>query len=831
MFEDYFEQKSSDTTINSAAQSTHDQEESSSTSLIIVDTHEAPPVVTTSDEQTSLISLQESDEFNQEDYTNFDGNTQFVPYDSLNHEEIESSTTNLKPSNVQNFHQVQPSTHNWTKDHSLDQVIGDPSKPVMTHQLLHTDSERVESIDRLSSLGIGFHVQKKRFYCSQMPFMEEKVEMQKILVFRNITILSNGMSKLLFLNGHLKEEVYVSQPEGFIDDEFPNHVYRLKKALYGLKQAPRAWYDKLSSFLIEHGFNKELLKKHGLDECVSMSTPMATERLDADLQGTPTDQTTYRQAEYVSLSACCAQVIWMRTQLLDYGFKYNRIPMYYDSKSAIAISCNPVQHSKTKHIDIRYHFIKEHVERVIIMVQRQQAVDVHQDDLCPPNKRYDLMDANKKVDLENVQCPSESKILMNIITNHPLRFSIAASASVPWIYMAQFRGIRIEKRRSKKPPQVLLDRKELTLTLDDFRTIFHLPQANDNNHASFVQPPSFSDMVPFYKKVLRFTMELKSVSNFKIPSLLQPWQTLFQYFSSIASIQEETEQGWDANTNRDDHRSQPTESTQGTHRTTSAPRSPNPDTEPAESSVPKRSTMIHTIQVSLAEHKSHEEQEARENVALVEEHLAAEEIEKLVENPKNVDDSSPPRHDDISIPGTRLEPKSDKESLEVEIVQEKEEETRKTTEVEPDIVIPVNVDDEEEEITDEVFDLRRRAKGKNVEESRISTIHSPTRSPRNFSTLVSSDTEKLQELMVTHPKPSTTSICKKSEIQSSIKHNVSGESSSGQDNAEEPGPSTSSNQEQDDEFDFWTESYASDDDEIPTKQVSQDIRKSSLTIE
>ncbi|GJW31980.1 retrovirus-related pol polyprotein from transposon TNT 1-94 [Tanacetum coccineum] len=104
-------QKSSDTTINSAAQPAHDQEDSPSTSLIIVDTHEAPHVVTTSDEQNSLIALQESDEFNQEASADFD----VIP--------------------------IQPSTHSWTKDHPLDQVIGDPSKPVMTRQRLHIDSK------------------------------------------------------------------------------------------------------------------------------------------------------------------------------------------------------------------------------------------------------------------------------------------------------------------------------------------------------------------------------------------------------------------------------------------------------------------------------------------------------------------------------------------------------------------------------------------------------------------------------------------------------------------------------------------------------------------
>ncbi|GJY35422.1 hypothetical protein Tco_0420800 [Tanacetum coccineum] len=188
------------------------------------------------------------------------------------------------------------------------------------------------------------------------------------------------------------------------------------------------------------------------------------------------------EAEYVSLSACCAQVIWMWTQLLDYGFKYNKIPMYYYSMSAIVIPCNLVQHSRTKYINTRYHFIKEHVNKgtvelyfveteyqladlftkalskerfeylvhriEIIMAQPQRHADVHQDELYPPNKRYALIDANKKIDLDNPLCLNESKIMANILQNHPLRFSIAASSLVPWVYLgailAYFEGIWIK---------------------------------------------------------------------------------------------------------------------------------------------------------------------------------------------------------------------------------------------------------------------------------------------------------------------------------------------------------------------------------------------------
>ncbi|GKG23457.1 retrovirus-related pol polyprotein from transposon TNT 1-94, partial [Tanacetum coccineum] len=76
-----------------------------------------------------------------------------------------------------------------------------------------------------------------------------------ISAHKNMMIYQMDVKKA-FLNGELKEEVCVSQPEGFVDQDNPSHVYKLKKALYGLKQAPRAWYDMMSSFLILQHFFK-----------------------------------------------------------------------------------------------------------------------------------------------------------------------------------------------------------------------------------------------------------------------------------------------------------------------------------------------------------------------------------------------------------------------------------------------------------------------------------------------------------------------------------------------------------------------------------------------
>ncbi|GJY22304.1 hypothetical protein Tco_0394870 [Tanacetum coccineum] len=72
------------------------------------------------------------------------------------------------------------------------------------------------------------------------------------------------------------------------------------------------------------------------------------------------------EAEYIALSGCCAQILWMRSQLTNYVFQFNKIPLYYDNKSATALCCNNVQHSQGKHIDVRYHFIKEQMENGIV---------------------------------------------------------------------------------------------------------------------------------------------------------------------------------------------------------------------------------------------------------------------------------------------------------------------------------------------------------------------------------------------------------------------------------------------------------------------------------
>ncbi|TYK19192.1 gag-pol polyprotein [Cucumis melo var. makuwa] len=222
---------------------------------------------------------------------------------------------------------------------------------------------------------------------------------EELLQFRrnNVwTLVSKpeGMDvKSAFLNGYLNEEVYVAQPKGFVDSEHPKHVYKLNKALYGLKQTLKAWsivgsllYLTASRPDIAYAvgiyaryqadpriYHLEAVKRilkyvHGTSDFGMMysydTIPTLGGYYDADWAGSADDRKT--EAEYIAAGSGCTQLIWMKNMLLEYGFDQDTMTLYFDNMSAIDISKNPVQHSLTKHIDIRHHFIRELVEVKVI---------------------------------------------------------------------------------------------------------------------------------------------------------------------------------------------------------------------------------------------------------------------------------------------------------------------------------------------------------------------------------------------------------------------------------------------------------------------------------
>ncbi|GJX75788.1 retrovirus-related pol polyprotein from transposon TNT 1-94 [Tanacetum coccineum] len=501
----------------------------------------------------------------------------------------ESSSQVVIPNNVHYVNQPPEHISKWTKDHPIDNVIGDPSRHVSTRRQLQTDAlfyyydaflsfVEPKSYKEASTESCWIEVMQeelnefehlKVWELVPRPDREEGIDFEEYfaLVARleairifiafaahmNMIVYQINV-KTAFLNDILREEVYVSQPDGFVDPENPNHVYKLKKALYGLKQAPRAWYDLLSSYLLSHKFSKgaidptlfikkdgkdillveiyvddiifasmkpepcetfskimysklkmsmigklsfflglqvsqsprgiflnqskyalEIIKKYGMETSHPVDTPMVEKsKLDVDPQGKEVNPTCYpgmigsfmyltvsrpdlqfvvcmcawyqakstkkhlhavkqifrylrgtvnmglryskdsyiavtafanadhagcqdtristsgsmqllgerlvswsskkqksiaissTEAKYIALSGCCAQILWMGSQLTDYGLRFNKIPLYCDNKSAIALCCNNVQHSRSKHIDIRYHFIKEQVKNRVV---------------------------------------------------------------------------------------------------------------------------------------------------------------------------------------------------------------------------------------------------------------------------------------------------------------------------------------------------------------------------------------------------------------------------------------------------------------------------------
>ncbi|GJW23794.1 retrovirus-related pol polyprotein from transposon TNT 1-94 [Tanacetum coccineum] len=235
---------------------------------------------------------------------------------------------NLDLSNMHAYYQPLPFEQQWTKSNPLEQILRDPSKPVMMRNKLSIDAEMYvfsltvslvqpsnikeeildhswieamhEELHQFERLQVWKLVERpvgRNVICVKW-FWKNKTVAENIFIRNKARLVAKGYRqeegiefeetfapvahlkavqmflaytknkgfivyqmyvKTAFLNGTMKEEVYVSQPDDFVEPEFPNHVYRLRKSLYGLKQAPRAWYDKLSAFLIVNHFTRGIV--------------------------------------------------------------------------------------------------------------------------------------------------------------------------------------------------------------------------------------------------------------------------------------------------------------------------------------------------------------------------------------------------------------------------------------------------------------------------------------------------------------------------------------------------------------------------------------------
>ncbi|GJV50474.1 retrovirus-related pol polyprotein from transposon TNT 1-94 [Tanacetum coccineum] len=404
---------------------------------------------------------------------------------------------------------IQPHDHlrKWSKDHPMENIIGNPSRPVSTRKQLATDAlwcfynfvlskfepknfksvvtedywfeamqEEIHEFGRLQSkaqlVAKGYR-QKEGIDFEESFAPIARIKAIRIFIAnatsKNMTIYQMDV-KTVFLNGELQEEVYVSQLEGFVDPDHPTHVYHLNKALYDFKQEPRAWYNTLSMFLLENKFSKGY--RYG-----------TTAYVDADRAGC---QDTRRKAEYIAMSGCCAQILWMRSQLNDYGFAFNKIPLYCDNRSAIALCCNNVQHSRSEHIDIRHHFLREQVENGVVDLY---FVKTDYFRLQPAFQIEESMSSKRQLFLETVNMANENVPAPSPITSDDQilpfdRFTLDAN----------------------------LLREALEITPID--------QAHQ-----FESPPSGNAIMDFVNE-LGYPEELHFVSRMAVNNLYQPWRAI-----------------------------------------------------------------------------------------------------------------------------------------------------------------------------------------------------------------------------------------------------------------------------------------------------------------
>nr|GEY40788.1 hypothetical protein [Tanacetum cinerariifolium] len=305
----------------------------------------------------------------------------------------QSSSTDSIHIIVHPDHHISEHNSKWTKDHPLENIIGELARPVSTRLQLHEQAlfcyydvfltsvepktykdaltqscwikamqedlnefERLEVWELIPRPDKVMVITLKWIYKVKLDELGEAIRIFLAFTAHKNMVVYQMDVRTMFLNGNLREEVYVSQPDGFVDPDNPNHMYKLNKALYGLKQDLRAWYNMLSSLLISQDFSKGsvnptlFIRRNDVNDRQNLIFLRTADfsngyshggesKLDEDKEGKAVDPSHYR-----GMIGTLLYLIVSRPGL----------------QFAICMC------ARSKHIDNRYHFIKEHVENGVI---------------------------------------------------------------------------------------------------------------------------------------------------------------------------------------------------------------------------------------------------------------------------------------------------------------------------------------------------------------------------------------------------------------------------------------------------------------------------------